>query len=126
MIHLGLDEAKIPREKYYIVPIPDTDIHQTWVSIVEMLVPDFDLVYSNDPLTRTLFEEANYKVASIPLYKREIFSGEEFRRRVINNENWRALVPNSVADFLIKNKLIDRLKKLSQSDKPHKNILFLL
>ena len=118
MIKIGLKEANIPCNKYMIIPIPDTEIHYSWVSIVKMLSPPFDIVYSNDPLTRTLFTEAQVKVYPIPFLKRDIYSGEEFRRRVIENRNWREIVQESVASFLINNGLIERIIELSKSDKP--------
>ena len=120
MIILGLSEAGISRNKYLIIPIPDTRTHRTWVSTVKTLVPDFNIIYSNDPLTRVLFEEANYKVESIPLYRREVYSGEEFRRRVIEGENWREIVQDSVADYLMKGNLLERIKELVKTDKPYK------
>jgi len=120
MIFLALDEAGIPRESYYVVPIPDTDVHTTWVSLVETLVPEFHIVYTNDPLTKRLFKEAGYKIASIPFYNRRIYSGEEFRKRVLLNENWRELVQDAVAKYLIGANLLQRIIDHSKTDKPHK------
>ncbi len=120
MIFLGLDEAGIPRENYYVVPIPDTEVHTTWVSLVKTLVPEFHVVYSNDPLTKRLFKEAGYKVSPIPLHKRKIYSGEEFRKRVLLNGNWRELVQESVANYLVEANLLQRIIDLSKTDKPHK------
>lgn len=120
MILLGLDEEKIPRDRYLIIPIPDTDIHTTWVSIVKTLVPSFDIIYSNDPLTTILFKEAGFEVREIPLYKRELYSGEEFRQRVIKDENWRIIVQDVVAKYLSSRNLIKRIKELTKTDKPFK------
>ncbi|MEM0056903.1 MAG: nicotinamide-nucleotide adenylyltransferase [Candidatus Geothermarchaeota archaeon] len=117
MIFLALDEEGIPRDKYYIVPIPDTDIHYTWVSLVKMLVPEFDVVYSNDPLTTILFREHGIKVEPIPFFNRETYSGEEFRRRVINDEPWEDLVPKVVAEYLKTINAVKRIKELSKTDK---------
>lgn len=117
MIFLALDEEGISRNRYYIVPIPDTDIHYTWVSLVKMLVPEFDVVYSNDPLTITLFKEHGIKVERIPFFNREVYSGEEFRRRVINDEPWEDLVPKAVAEYLKVTGVVKRIKELSKTDK---------
>ena len=128
MIFLTLDEAKIPRTNYYVIPIPDTETHTGWVSIVKSLVPDFDVVYSNDSLTRRLFKEAGYEINDIPLYERRIYSGEEFRKRVIINGDWKEIVSESVAQYLIEAGLLERIKDLAQTDKPYKksNILDLI
>ena len=120
MIFLALDEAGIPRMNYYVIPIPDTEVHSGWVSLVKSLVPEFDIVYSNEPLTRRLFKEAKYEVYNIPLYERKMYSGEEFRKRVVIDGNWKELVPNSVAQYLIESNLLERIKELAQTDKPYK------
>ena len=120
MIFLALDEAGFSRMNYYIIPIPDTEVHTGWVSLVKSLVPDFDVVYSNDSLTKRLFKEADYEVHEIPLYEREIYSGEEFRKRVVIDGNWKEVIPKSVAQYLIEMDLLERIKDLAQTDKPHK------
>ncbi len=119
MIMLSLGEAGIDCNKYILIPIPDSDIHTTWISIVETLVPEINkaVIYSNEPLTRRLFIENGYKVEALPFYKREVYSGEEFRRRVLNNENWREIVTDKVADYLVKEGLINRLIDLNKRDK---------
>lgn len=125
MIFLALDEAGIKRVNYYVVLIPDTEVHAGWVSIVRSLVPEFDVVYSNDPLTKRLFKESKYEVREIPLYKRRIYSGEEFRKRVIINGDWKDLVPESVGQFLVETDLLERIKDLAKTDKPYKKSNFL-
>ena len=118
MILLAIKEASLPLTKFLIIPIPDAPYHRNWVPIVETLTPSFDVVYSNEPLTRLLFKEAGYEVREIPLLKREVYSGEEFRRRVINNENWREIVSEHIANFLVTRGLIDRVRALVSTDKP--------
>ncbi len=122
MLRLTMDFLGIDCRDYYIIAIPDTDVHITWVSIVEMLTPKFNVVYSNDPLTRRLFKEAGYEVRAIPLYERNIYSGEEFRRRVISGGNWKELVPHFIAEYLTENGLIERLRELARTDKPYKHV----
>jgi nicotinamide-nucleotide adenylyltransferase len=118
MILLGLEEMGLPREKFLIIPIPDAPYHRQWVPIVEVLVPRFDVVYSNEPLTRTLFIEAGYRVESIPMLRREVYSGEEFRRRVLEGGDWREIVCDSVARYLVDRGLIDRIVRMAKTDKP--------
>lgn len=118
MIIAALREERLPLERFLLIPIPDAPHHKEWVSIVETLVPRFDVVYSNDPLTRTLMEEAGYEVRGIPLLNREVYSGEEFRRRVVEGGDWREVVSEAVARYLEERGLIERVRKLARSDKP--------
>lgn len=84
-----------------IIHIPDIGVHSQWVSHVLSLVPPFNAVVSHDPLTRRLFREAGIKVVDGPLLKRDVLSGTEIRRRMLGGEEWKDLVPTSVADFLL-------------------------
>jgi len=117
MIRLALEEAGISRDLYYIIPIPDSKYHGTWVSLVKILIPKFDIVYTNDPLTRILMYESGYNVEHIPYFHREIYTGEEFRNRVVTNREWREIVPNAVYNYIMKNKLYTRIIQLWKTDK---------
>ncbi len=117
MIRLALDEAGISNDKYYVIPIPDSRYHSTWVSIVKMLIPKFDVVYSNDPLTRILMQENGYEVEHIPYFQREVYTGEEFRNRVVSNGEWEELVPRAVYNYILQNKLHERIIQLWKTDK---------
>jgi len=100
-------------DNYSIVPIEDLNRYPVWVSHVVSLVPPFKRVYSNNPLTRRLFQEAGFEVRASPLYNREVFSGTEIRRRIVNNEEWRSLVPSPVADVIDAIDGVERLKQIS-------------
>ncbi|MFB0502753.1 MAG: nicotinamide-nucleotide adenylyltransferase [Candidatus Bathyarchaeia archaeon] len=117
MIRLALDEASIDPSRYFIVPVTDLDIHGIWVSHARTYVPSFDVVYSNEPLTRRLFIESGFKVASIPFFKRKICQATEIRGRMIRDENWTDLLPNSVVEFIKEIDGIARLQELAKSDK---------
>ena len=117
MIRKALEEAKIDLGRIWIVPVPDVHIHMVWVSAVEGYTPRFDIVYSNEPLTRRLFIEAGYKVKAIRFYKRKEYSATEIRERILKDGNWEELVPKSVAKFIKEIGGVERLKDLTKSDK---------
>jgi nicotinamide-nucleotide adenylyltransferase len=117
MIRIALNEAGIDPAKYYIIPVIDLDVHGIWVSHVCSYVPKFDVVYSNEPLTRRLFIESGFKVESIPFFKRNVCSATEIRRRMLANANWEELLPKSVVNFIKEIKGIERLKDLAKTDK---------
>jgi len=116
MIQAALIDAGIPRERYMLIPIADAPSHRTWVSYVESQTPRFDVVYSNQSLTRRLLIEAGYEVRSITLYKRGKFKATEIRRLILKGEDWSMLVPSSVFKIV---KEIDgeaRIMDLARSD----------
>ena len=92
MIKAALDDAEIDRKKYMIIPIADSPAHRVWVSFVESQTPRFQIVYSNNPLTKRLLKEAGYIVKTIKLYERRMYEGTEIRRRILEGEDWTELV----------------------------------
>jgi nicotinamide-nucleotide adenylyltransferase len=60
----------------HIVPVADIRRHAQWVHYLESLLPPFDRVYTNNPLTRLLFERGGYEVRRPPLLDRRRFEGE--------------------------------------------------
>jgi len=117
MIRLAFDEANIDPARFFIIPVADLEIHGIWVSHVCSLVPKFDVVYSNEPLTRRLFIEADFNVSAIPFFKREQCSSTEIRERMLQNKSWETLLPKSVAGYIKQIQGVDRLRDLMKTDK---------
>ncbi|MEM2117499.1 MAG: nicotinamide-nucleotide adenylyltransferase [Candidatus Bathyarchaeia archaeon] len=117
MIRKALEEAKIDCSRVWIVPVPDVHLHMMWVSAVEGYTPKFDVVYSNESLTKRLFMEAGYKVKPIRFHERKLYSSTEVRERMLRDESWEKLVPKSVAAFIREIDGINRLRDLTKSDK---------
>jgi nicotinamide-nucleotide adenylyltransferase len=117
MIRKALEEAKLDCQRLWIVPVPDVHLHMMWVSALEGYTPEFDVVFSNEPLTRRLFREAGYKIKAIKFYDRKVFSSTQIRQKILEGGSWKKLVPKSVADFIEEIDGITRLRDLNKSDK---------
>ena len=94
-----------------IVAIPDIHNPPKWVDHVVSLVPSFDVVFSNNTLTKQLFSTKGYAVKETVLYERKIYSGVEIRRRMRANEPWEDLVPECVVTFIDNIDGVCRVKK---------------
>ncbi len=112
MIRLSLEDKGIDCKKYMILPLPDSYSHALWTYHLELLVVEYDVVFTNDPLTKRLFEERKVKVIEVPLKNKEIFSGTEIRKRMARGEEWKNLVPSKVFDYLIKIRGEERVRAL--------------
>ncbi len=117
MIRKALEEGEIQPSRCWIVPVPDVHIHMLWVAQVVGYTPKFEVVYTNEPLTRRLFIEAGFNVEPVPFHKREVYSATEIRKRMINDENWEELVPKSVAHFIREISGVERLRDLTKTDR---------
>jgi nicotinamide-nucleotide adenylyltransferase len=117
MVRKALEEAGIDFSRFWIVPVPDVHLHMMWVSAVEGYTPPFDIVYSNEPLTRRLFIENSYKVKTVHFYERKTYSSTEIRKRMLKGASWKNFVPKSVAAFIEAVDGINRLRDLTKSDR---------
>lgn len=117
MIRLALEEASLDSSRVWVVPVPDMHLHMLWVSALEGYTPKFDVVYSNEPLTRRLFTEARYQVKGIRFFERKVYSSTDIRAKMVKGEDWKSLVPKSVAAFIIEIDGVNRLSELTKSDK---------
>lgn len=117
MLRLALDEAGVDRRLYSIIPIPDTQVHSVWVAQVLAYTPKFDVVYTNEPLSRQLFLEAGFKVYGIKFYRRKIYTATNVRDKILNGKNWESLVPPSVAEYIKRIGGVERIRNLAKLDK---------
>ena len=117
MIRQALQEADVDSSRLWIVPVPDVHLHMLWVSALEGYTPKFNVVYSNEPLTRRLFMEAGYTVKSIRFFQRKVYTSTLVREKMLAGESWTKLVPKSVADFINEIDGVNRLRDLARTDK---------
>jgi len=110
MILSSIDESMKQRIQIYF--IPDLQNHIKWIELIDMLVPKFDIVFTNDELTRHLYSKRDVEVLSIPFVKRDILSGTNIRDMIISDQKWEDLVPEGTKNFLHKTSAKQRLKNL--------------
>ncbi len=116
MIRGALEEADVPCKKFMILPIGDAPAHRVWVSAVESQTPRFDVVYSNQSLTRRLLIEAGYNVKRIELYQRGKFEASDIRNRILEGRDWSELVPPAVYRIVTEIDGENRIRDLAKSD----------
>src|SRR4030042_515557 len=82
------------RRRILIIPVRDVNRFSVWVNHIESYVPPFDVVFSNSDLTRSLFSQAGYEVATTKVYNPKEYSATEIRRRIgAGGEGRRLLAP---------------------------------
>jgi nicotinamide-nucleotide adenylyltransferase len=103
----------VPIKNYRIVSIPDIHNPPKWVDHVCSIVNDFDVVIANNPLTRSLFSEKGFVVKGTAYFDRKRYSGKEIRRRMLQDEPWKDLVPSAVYDLIGDINGVLRLKSIA-------------
>ena len=70
-------------DRIKIFDVPDVGDHEKWTFEIDKTVPKYDIVFTNDEFTRTLFEKREISVISVVLKDREKFSGTKIRNFII-------------------------------------------
>ena len=91
MILSSIDDSI--KNKISIFPIPDLDNHVKWIQNIDTIVPDYEIIFSNDPMTEHLYSKRNVQVISIPFLKRDQLSGTRLRDLIKSDQKWDDLVP---------------------------------
>ena len=110
MITLSIEPSITDRIK--IFDIPDVGDHEKWTFEIDKIVPKYDVIFTNDEFTKTLFEKREISVISVILKDREKFSGTNIRNLIIEDKNWRDLVPQGTRNVLDSINAKERLKNL--------------
>ena len=113
MITRALASLECP---FYVIPIEDIKRNALWVAHVKSMTPPFELCYSSNPLVVQLFNEAGVTVQSPAMYERDTHSGTEIRRRILNGEPWKQLVPPAVVKVIDEISGVNRLRQIAGDD----------
>jgi nicotinamide-nucleotide adenylyltransferase len=116
MIKLALDANGVPPSKWMTIPIQDAESHSVWVSSVKSMVPAFDMVFTNDSLTFTLFKAEGIEVKAVPYLDRKQYSATNVRNRILERKDWESLVPREVAAVVKKLGGVERVRSLLIED----------
>ena len=110
MILSSIDESM--KGKISIYFIPDVDNHIQWIEKIDTIVPKFNIIFSNDDLTKHLYSKRNTKVLGIPFLNRESLSGTNIRDLILNDQKWEDFVPDGTRNFLKNTSAKELLKNL--------------
>ncbi|MDH3361314.1 MAG: nicotinamide-nucleotide adenylyltransferase [Nitrosopumilus sp.] len=110
MILSSIDDSM--KENISIFFIPDVDNHVKWIEKIDTIVPKFDIIFSNDELTKHLYSKRTTQVVSIPFLNRDKLSGTNIRDLIVSDQKWEDLVPEGTKNFLINTSAKEHLKNL--------------
>ena len=110
MIMSSLDSESLNRVKVFYVP--DIGDHEKWTHHVESIVPKYDVVFSNDDFTITLYKKRGVDIIEVPLLQRDIISGTMIRELIAKDQDWSGLVPEGTKNVLLKINARERLSEI--------------
>lgn len=108
MIVNALRKHKI--KKYKIYAVPDLYNDRKWVKCIKNNLPSYEFVYSGNPWTLRCFKKFDSKVRKIKLIRG--ISSTIIRDMIIQNKNWKKLVPKEISDYIGKINGEERIRKI--------------
>ncbi len=100
------------RNRVEIYHVPDIGDHERWTYHVDSIVPKYDVVFSNDDFTISLYQKRGIEVIPVPLQEREKISGTNIREMIASDKDWSDLVPQGTKNVLLKLGAKERLSKV--------------
>ncbi len=117
MIRAALEDAGIDRSRVLIVPLADIYMNAVWVRYLAMNVPRFRYAIARNPLVVRLFKECGYEVLIPPPFERGKLSSTNIRKMMLmGSDEWRSLVPPSVAKIIDEIRGVERLREVAGRD----------
>ncbi len=107
-----LERSICIQKPYHLVKINDINDDGRWVSHVESLCPDFDIVYTGNSWVKRLFEEKEYRVKDVE-FTHDI-SATDLRELILKEGQWQIYLPKETAEFLEEIEFAQRVRKLEQ------------
>lgn len=110
MILSSLDPENAKKIQVYYVP--DTGDHEKWTYHVDSIMPKYNVVFSNDDFTLSLYKKRGVKTILVPLLQRETVSGTNIRKMIAEDKDWSNLVPQGTKNVLLRINAKERLSKI--------------
>jgi nicotinamide-nucleotide adenylyltransferase len=105
-------DSSVDMKKILLIPVSDVNMHSLWTHQVDILVPKYIVVFTNDILTALLFKQRGIEVVEPPLYQRKELSATEVRSRMAKDEDWKELVTIQTAKVVEDIHGIERIKAI--------------
>ena len=107
-----VEDSSVDMKKILLIPVSDVNMHSLWTHQVDILVPKYNVVFTNDILTALLFKQREIEVVEPSLYRRKELSATEVRSRMAKDEDWKELVTIQTAKVVEDIHGIERIKAI--------------
>lgn len=98
LIDEALREAKIPAERYCIIPVRNVNNYAIWVNHVNCYIPPYDRIFTGSEIVKACYEGKYQEIVQL---KRVLkISATRVRETILKKKNWEKLVPPAVAKIL--------------------------
>ena len=107
---------EFPQGSWLVVPVVDINDHAVWVPHIKRMIPPFDVCFTNNPLTKQLFQEYGIETRDIEMKNRKEWSASNIRNSVWHGDEWENHVPQAVVAIIRRVNGVQRINNLFSSD----------
>jgi len=116
MIHEALREEGVSLDRCYILAIPNDENNARWYAHLKSYTPRFDVVYTGNEYVSMLLSKEGIKVNEPLLFNREAYNATRIRSFMLEDKEWRHLVPKAVARIIDSIDGVNRLKVIARAE----------
>lgn len=100
LIEAGLTEAKIPRERFCIIPVRNINNYALWVNHINMYAPPYSSLYTGSDLVKACYSTHHVDIHQIDRRHLNISATEVRQAMAQGSDKWTSMLPKSVASLL--------------------------
>ncbi|MCL4517699.1 MAG: nicotinamide-nucleotide adenylyltransferase [Thaumarchaeota archaeon] len=116
VVHTSLIDSGIDLRSCIVGSVPNIENNALWVSLLKSCVPPFEVVFTNNPLTRKLFFQGDVPVKTTPWSRRAYWSATHVRNVLRSGRSCNGLLSPSVIRLMQEMKIRDRLVGLQKQE----------
>lgn len=123
LIEAALKEAKIPAEKYLLIPIRNVNNYAIWVNHINVFVPPYTKLYTGSEIVQACYEgkyskshRTNKIGPEIIMLDRELgISATKIREAITEDKDWESMIPKAVVKLLKEWEIPQRLQTIQHT-----------
>ncbi len=123
LIEESLREAKIPAEKYCIIPVRNVNNYALWVNHINCYVPPYNRLFTGSEIVKACYEGKYHRPHEINKVGPEIFqlkrvlkiSATKVREAILKKKKWEKFLPPACAKLLKEWNTENRLRDIKET-----------
>jgi nicotinamide-nucleotide adenylyltransferase len=123
LIEESLKEAKIPNEKFCIIPIRNVNNYALWVNHLNIYTPSYTRLYTGSEIVKACYNGKYFKPNEpsktgpeiINLDRKFELSASKIRESILNNQHWEDMLPPATVKLLKKWDAPSRIKAIQET-----------
>ncbi len=116
MIRDALKDEGVDLSRIITATCPTMSVYVGHAFYIINLVPEVSAIITRNPVIAQVFSDAGLEVVSPPEFDRSRYRGSRIRKLMLEDAEWRELIPSTVARIIDEINGVERLKRAASRD----------